>query len=64
MEKKNITTTIFKLNNDQYFGVRHINPLNANISSVIAVNLECDAIEGSYPINLKRSNQAQQGNIL
>ena len=35
-----------------------------NISSVIALNLVCDTIEGSYQINLEQSNQAQQGHIL
>ena len=31
---------------------------------MIALNLICDVIEGSYQINLKQSNQAQQGYIL
>ncbi|KAL3871857.1 hypothetical protein ACJMK2_039829 [Sinanodonta woodiana] len=43
---------------------RHIAPGNVNISSVIALNLICDAIEGSYQINLEQSNQAQQSYIL
>ena len=43
---------------------RHIAPHNVNISSVIALNLVCDVIEGSYQINLEQSNQAQQGYIL
>ena len=34
------------------------------MSSVNALNLVCDAIEGSYQINLEQSNQAQQGYIL
>ena len=29
-----------------------------------ALNLVCDAIEGSYQINLEQSNQVQQGYIL
>ena len=31
---------------------------------MIALNLVCDALEGSYQINLDQSNQAQQGYIL
>ncbi|KAL3848078.1 hypothetical protein ACJMK2_018959, partial [Sinanodonta woodiana] len=45
-------------------GGRHIAPNNVNISSVTALNLVCDVIEGSYQINLEQSNQAQQGYIL
>ncbi|KAL3864998.1 hypothetical protein ACJMK2_006635 [Sinanodonta woodiana] len=41
-------------------GGRHIAPNNVNISSVTALNLVCDVIEGSYQINLEQSNQAQQ----
>ena len=49
-------TTILTHNNDQDDGGRHIAPYNVNISSVIALNLVCDAIEGSYQINLEQSN--------
>ena len=57
-------TTILKHNNDPDGTGRHIAPANVYISSVIAINLVCDAIDGSYQINLERSNQAQQGYIL
>lgn len=56
--------TILTHNNSQNSDGRHIAPNNVNISSVIALNLTCDAIEGSYQINLQRSNQAQEGYIL
>ena len=39
---------------------RHIAPHNVNITTVIALNLACDINEGSYQIDLGRSNQAQQ----
>jgi hypothetical protein len=45
--------------NDPNDSGSHIAPQNINISSVIAANLECDAVEGSYQRNLERSNQAQ-----
>ena len=66
MGKKPQTTTkiILTHNNDPNDDGRHITPYNVNISSVIALNLVCDAIEGSYQINLEQSNQAQQGYIL
>ena len=57
-------TTILTHNNDPEGGGRHIAPNNVNISSVTALNLVCDVIEGSYQINLEQSNQAQQGYIL
>ena len=57
-------TTILTHNNDPDGGGRHIAPNNVNISSVTALNLVCDVIEGSYQINLEQSNQAQQGYIL
>ena len=56
--------TILTHKNDPDGGGRHIAPFNVNISTVIALNLVCDAIEGSYQINLEQSNQAQQGYIL
>ncbi|KAL3892084.1 hypothetical protein ACJMK2_004321 [Sinanodonta woodiana] len=56
-------TTILTHNNDPDSGGRHIAPNNVNISSVTALNLVCDVIEGSYQINLEQSNQAQQGYI-
>ena len=56
--------TILRYNNDPDRGGRHIAPHNVNISTVIALNLTCDVIEGSYQINLEQSNQAQQGYIL
>ena len=31
---------------------------------MITLNLSCDVIEGSYQIDLKKSNQAQEGYIL
>ena len=43
---------------------RHIAPYNVDITSVIAINLVCDVIEGSYHVDMKQSNQAQQGYIL
>jgi len=55
---------ILTWNNSQNGDGRHIAPHNVNISSVIALNLVCDAIEGSYQINLEQSNQAKQGYIL
>ena len=57
-------TAILTPNNDPDGGGRHIAPHNVNISSVLAINLVCDAIEESYQINLEQSNQAQQGYIL
>ena len=57
-------SSVLKYNNDPDGGGRHIAPHNVNISSVIALNLVCDIIEGSYQINLEQSNQAQQGYIL
>ena len=51
-------------NDDPYIIDRHIAPHNVNISSVIVLNLVCDAIGGSYQINLEQSNQDQQGYIL
>ena len=53
-----------KHNNDPDGGGRHIAPHNVNITSVIAINLVCDVIEGSYQVNTEQSNQAQQGYIL
>jgi hypothetical protein len=43
---------------------RHIAPYNVDITSVIVINLVCDVIEGSYHVDVKQSNQAQQGYIL
>ena len=43
---------------------RHISPEIVNITSTIAVNLVCDAIDGSYRTDLGISNQAQQGYVL
>ncbi|KAL3867927.1 hypothetical protein ACJMK2_040769 [Sinanodonta woodiana] len=43
---------------------RHIAPYNVDITSVIAINLVCDVIEGSYQVNTKQSIQAEQGYIL
>ncbi len=44
---------ILKYNNDPDGCGRYIAPGNVNISSVIALNLTCDVIEGSYQINLE-----------
>ena len=41
-----------------------LHPNNVDISSVIALNLMCDVIEGSYQINFEQSNKAQEGYIL
>jgi hypothetical protein len=57
-------TTILTHNNSPDDDGRHIAPNNVNISSVIALNLICSAIEGSYQINLEQSDQAQQSGIL
>jgi hypothetical protein len=57
-------TTILTHNNSPDDDGRHIAPHNVNISSVLALNLICSAIEGSYQINLDRSDQAQQASIL
>ncbi|KAL3856611.1 hypothetical protein ACJMK2_011346 [Sinanodonta woodiana] len=63
--KRKQQSNILTYNNDPNGGGRHIAPNNVNISSVIALNLVCDVIEGSYQINQsKQSNQAQQGYIL
>ena len=51
-------TTILTHNNSQDGDSRHISPNIVNISTVLALNLTCDAIEGSYQINLEQSNQA------
>ena len=57
-------TTILTHNNSQDDDGRHTAPNNVNISSVIALNLTCNAIEGSYQINLDQSNKAEQSSIL
>jgi hypothetical protein len=62
--RKQRQETTLTHNNDPDGGGRHIAPHNVNISSVIALNLTCDAIEGSYQINLEQSDQSQQGYIL
>jgi hypothetical protein len=58
--RKQPKPTILTHNNSQNGDGRHIAPNNVNISSVIALNLTCDVIEGSYQINLEQSNQARQ----
>ena len=61
---KQLQKIILTHDNDSNGGGRHIAPHNVNISSLISLNLVCDAIEGSYQIDIGKSNQAQQGYIL
>jgi hypothetical protein len=55
---------VLKYNNDPFGTGRHISPMIVNITSTIAINLVCDAIDNSYSVDFSKSNTVEQGYIL